>query len=148
MTTFFWYPDGSKNPWQSWYGSQDSAVRGRHDHVVRFLDAGHWKEPYSAVLKNTGGLVEIRIVSGVQHRLIGIRHSITDEFTVMIACTHKQKRYNPTDAIETAMSRAKEVKEGSVVTIHCSRPTHRPPATAAPQLTTERRNSRRGRGRK
>ena len=46
----------------------------------------------------------------VQHSLIGRLEN--SEFKAMIGCTHKQKRYDPPDAIETAEKRWKEVRGG------------------------------------
>jgi hypothetical protein len=66
-----WYPDGTDNPWQTWYEAQDVRVRARHDYVVRVLSSNRWGEPYSAVLRDTDGIIEIKIKSNVQHRLLG-----------------------------------------------------------------------------
>ena len=101
-------------------------MRAKHDVVVRFLEAGLWKEPYAKQLKNHEGLVEIVITKGVAHRLIGFHGIGRDEFTVVLTCTHKGKQYDPKHALDTAADRMKEVKEGrKQIVKYCNKPVPR-----------------------
>ena len=122
MGRFFWYPDGTRNPWQSWHDRQSKAVRARHDVVIRFLEAGHWNEPYAKQLVGYDGLVEIIITKGVAHRLLGFYGLDQGDFTVVIACAHKGDNYYPKDAKDTAKARKILVEEGKERAVYCPQP--------------------------
>jgi hypothetical protein len=71
-----------------------------------------WELPDFKLLRGYPGLGELRWKSGgVQFRIIGRRIG-EYEFLMLIGCTHKQKRYNPADALETANHRFKEISNG------------------------------------
>lgn len=137
MLTFFWYPDGSDDPWKSWYERQDSKVRARHDVVMRALGAGHWHMDYFRTLTDRNGLGEIRITSGVAHRLVGRLQRNPNIFTVTIACSHKDDRYKPQEALNTAETRIKEIDQGKTKPVACRQP--------QPAAADRSNRSRRGR---
>jgi transcriptional regulator with XRE-family HTH domain len=72
MWTYCWYSDPDPNapcPWRTWYDAQNGSVKGRHDDAFRFLESRpQWNGPHA---KKIGKLVEIRLRTDVQHRLIG-----------------------------------------------------------------------------
>jgi len=117
-----WYPDGTENPWRSWYERQNKAVRACHDKTMRFLRAGHWNMPNFSKLNGYDDLYEIRITKGVAHRLVGFRDPESKIFIVAMPCTHKGKQYYPREALDTASRRAKEIKEEQIVAILCEQP--------------------------
>jgi hypothetical protein len=118
MRRILWY--GTENP------SQDSAVRSKHDVVFRFLESGHWHEPYIKKLVNFDDLVEIVITKGVAHRLFGFYGLESTDFTVVLACIHKNNQYTPKGAIDTANSIIRKVKNGDVIARSCDKPTPNP----------------------
>lgn len=81
---------------------------------VRFL-AGtssqlDWHEPRAKKLTNCNGLYEIRFKAHrAQARAIGTFGPGSDEFTILILADHKQNVYRPTDALNTAQRRRKEL---------------------------------------
>jgi hypothetical protein len=123
MLRVFWYPDGTPNPWQSWYEQQNAAVRGKHDTVFRFIEAGIRRPPYVKKLVDADGLSEIIITAGVAHRLLGHWARGSDTFTVVLCCTHKGKQYYPRDALSTAVERCKLSKGGKLAEQLCTKPT-------------------------
>jgi hypothetical protein len=118
----WWYPDGTEDPWFSWYDAQDSAVRGRHDIVMKFLEQGHWYEPHFKDLKGYTEVQEIRITKGVAHRLLGYLCRNPFAYTVVLPCTHKGDQYYPKEALETAERLVSQIKKGQVIAISCQRP--------------------------
>jgi hypothetical protein len=125
MWEYWWYDNSdsqSRDPWRKWYDNQAADVRARHDLVFRFLDERiNWGMPYAKKLDD--GLVEIRIVTKVQHRLIGFNwpHGRLN-FTFVVSCTHKGKVYDPRNALTTAGERMKKLKGGFDGIRHCERP--------------------------
>jgi hypothetical protein len=78
----------------------------------------YWTYPDIDSLKGSKykGLSELRWQSGrVQHRLIGYAEEAT-VYVLLIGCTHKQRRYDPTDALDTAADRKKKIKSGEATT--------------------------------
>ena len=75
----------------------------------RIWESPDWKRMSgSPDLKQLG---EIRWeTENVQYRVIGRLDK--SEFKAMIECIHKQKRYDPPDALETAEKRWKEIRTG------------------------------------
>ena len=100
--------------WTAWHERQDKAVKGRHKTVMRFLTGGTWERPHFKALhgKKYKGLSEIIVGSGVEWRLIGNRNSGEDTFTIVMICNHKGAVYKPTDALDTAAERWKEMQDG------------------------------------
>ena len=114
------YSEGSNSPIQDWYVSDLS-------------DAG--KFAFDALLKNTaktenhlewsgfkypkGDLRKQRIwqlafgADGRQYRLLGIfGSSFRKQAVLLIGCYHKGTIYTPPNALETAIKRAKALREG------------------------------------
>ena len=58
------------------------------------------------------GLGEIIIKTDVQWRLIGRYERSNETFTLTMICYHKERVYIPHDALEIAMERWKEMKNG------------------------------------
>lgn len=63
------------------------------------------------------GLGEIRFNDGgVPHRLIGTNGPGKGEYTFLIGCTHKDKVYDPPNAMDTAAQRRKQLESGKAST--------------------------------
>jgi hypothetical protein len=123
MWRYWWYSDPKGAcPWRAWYDAQNTAVRGKHDDVFRFLDTRpDWREPYAKKLDD--GLVEVRIKTDVQHRLVGFCWPGSSfEFVFVIACIHKGVVYKPKNALATAKTRMDELINGSTWIKSCVRP--------------------------
>jgi hypothetical protein len=75
-----------------------------------------WEPPDIKGLVGFPGLKELRWRSGnVQHRLIGHYHG-TQTFLLLLGCTHKQRRYDPAAALDTAKRRQRAVENGEART--------------------------------
>lgn len=123
MWRFFWYPDGTKNPWQTWYDGQNADVQARHDATIRFLNVRReWRRPHAEKLTDYEGLIEIIIKSNVQHRLFGFFGPEELTFTVVLPCTHRGKKYQPHGAKNDGLRRMKEIRNGTVERIFCDHP--------------------------
>lgn len=127
---FFCYDTGDQvSLWQAWYSGADGngadgRARASHDVALEYLEQREhheWaKTPYFKPLR--GGVFEVKIRGPVQHRLLGYFGPNEKEFTFVIACTHKQQRYDPNDAIETAIKRKQQIGKGEKKRISCARP--------------------------
>jgi hypothetical protein len=72
------------------------------------------------------GLSELRWKCGKPHRIIGYSLQVPDEtrpkgdrhgiFVMLIGCKHDAKKYYPTDCLDSAVDRKKEIKEGRATT--------------------------------
>ena len=125
MWQFLWYPDGTDDPWATWYGQQDNRVRSTHNRVISYLNDRErydWKSPYVDKIEGAAELYEIRIRAGVQHRFFGFFGNNGREFFVVLTCTHKGKRYKPSNAFETANARLREIKNGKKTPLRCQPP--------------------------
>lgn len=72
-----------------------------------------WKKPYALKLQKVTDIYEIRFqANGVQQRPFGYFGPRDKEFTILILATHKEKIYDPNDAIKTAESRRKYIQDG------------------------------------
>jgi hypothetical protein len=47
-----------------------------------------------------------------QHRILGMFGDVRKRAVILIGCYHKGGNYTPTDALDTAWKRARDVKEG------------------------------------
>ncbi len=127
--------DTSETPnlWKVWYDGVDGRVRAAHDVAVDYLlqrEQHEWqKTPYFGPLVPKEGIYEIRIRGNVQWRLAGYFGPGQKEFTIVLACTHKQQIYDPPDAKETAVKRKKQIDKGERKRILSARPrTNQPTA--------------------
>ncbi|RPI22100.1 MAG: hypothetical protein EHM61_23105 [Acidobacteria bacterium] len=103
---------------EEWLDSVPASAQANYTAIKRRLKLlQEWPEPAFRKLRgrNYSGLGEIRFSDddNVQYRLIGY-HSSESRFVILIGCTHKQRRYNPTNALETAVKRKKQVAKGKV----------------------------------
>jgi hypothetical protein len=72
------------------------------------------------------GLSELRWKCGKPHRIIGYTVQIPDEcrpegkrhgiFVMLIGCKHDARKYYPTECLDTAADRRKEIKDGKATT--------------------------------
>lgn len=76
-----------------------------------------WKLPnYRPRLRGYNEIGELRWQSeNKQHRLIGC--FMSGFWCALIGCTHKQQRYDPVDALETARRRKGQVERGEARTV-------------------------------
>ena len=81
--------------------------------AVRWLapmPASEWHEPKAKKLHGYKELYEIRFkANGVQQRPIGFFGPESNQFTILIWATHKQRVYKPAEALDTADRRRKAV---------------------------------------
>ncbi len=70
-----------------------------------------WAPPDIDTLKGSRGVTELRWRSGRKpHRILGYRSGEL-EYTMLVGCTH-DKKYDPRDALETAVRRKKQIEGG------------------------------------
>lgn len=75
-----------------------------------------WQMPDYKVLSGMGGIGELRWESeDKEHRLIGFFSG--EIWYALIGCNHKQKRYTPTECLETAKTRKKDIEFQRVETV-------------------------------
>jgi hypothetical protein len=77
-----------------------------------------WTPPQLGALKGNPyrGLTELRWRSGnIQHRLVGY-YTSPGKYLLLIGCTHKDRRYDPPDALDTAADRRAKVLSGEAST--------------------------------
>jgi hypothetical protein len=119
--TFRCYDDGrSPDLWRRWFDSHPEC-QAKHDSVLDILEQRDvWTEPYVKTLR-AGGLVEIRIVGGVQWRIFGY-YSGLKSFTVVATGNHKGSVYSPRDILKTASKIIRDIKSGEKGSIPCVRP--------------------------
>ncbi len=92
-----------------WHAQQDAAVQVEFEARIRFLSGqprASWDRPYAAKLtRECKGLYEIRFkVNNVQHRPIGYM-SGDAEFTILAFATERDRKFDPIDVCQTAISR-------------------------------------------
>ena len=111
---WFCYPTGDEpDLWARWFAQQSKRAQAKHATVMRFLSDGHWQRPhYRELTGKPQGLGEIRVSTEVEWRLIGRRDEAEDSFTLLIICHHKGKVYTPTNALDTALARWREIENG------------------------------------
>ena len=104
-----------RNVIDEWYKDLPAAGRAEFDALLSALAVlPRWGMPEFRVLtgsKKYAHLSELRFKSAnVQHRVpgfVGVR-----EYTMLIGCTHKQQVYSPTNALDTAATRRRQVLSG------------------------------------
>ena len=102
-------PSG-RNKIQDWYDDLLIPEQADADEFLSNMQKKReWKMPDWKRL--SGGIGELRWRSeGKQHRLIGFLQDNT--FVALIGCTHKQKRYKPDNAMNTAARRRSLLNTG------------------------------------
>jgi hypothetical protein len=91
-------------------------VRARFHTILRYLSVTPiWKEPYYKKLADGDGVGEVLVtVNNFQHRVFGFQGPGKSQFTFLLACYHKDNVYSPSNAIDTAMQRKKDVNGNRV----------------------------------
>lgn len=94
-----------------WYADLTIREKADSDEFLKSMrKTSDWKMPnYRPNLKGLKGIGELRWQSGKkQHRLLGFFEAGT--WIALVGCTHKQKVYNPANALETAKKYMNEIK--------------------------------------
>jgi hypothetical protein len=96
-----------------WY--EDLSVQERADadeFIKNMRKTKIWKMPdYKAKLTGHEGIGELRWSSEKkQHRLLGYLKD--GAYFALIGCTHKQRVYDPADALDTADRRKRDIAQG------------------------------------
>jgi hypothetical protein len=124
MWQFLWYPDGTCDPWATWYGQQDEDVQSKHDSIIAFLlarESHEWRPPQCKKLEGYKKLFEIIISTRVEHRLLGT-FLPKKQFLIVQPCTHKGQIYTPKRAFDLAMRKISEIENGEKTAVICSPP--------------------------
>ncbi len=106
-----------RNQIAEWYNKQGSDVQAEMDVFLQTMSVTqNWVWPqWDSLHGKQKGLYELRFkVRKVQYRLIAFREGSV--CTLLIACTHKQDVYNPTNALDTAVTRRKQLANGEATT--------------------------------
>lgn len=75
---------------------------------IKYLEATeHWKRPAFDKLAGYENLYEIRVVFGVQYRIIGCYGPSRKEFTFLIGAIEKDDKLEPREALKIAETRSK-----------------------------------------
>jgi len=107
-------PPANRNKIADWYKELSVQERADADQFIQKMrKTAEWKMPLYKFLGD--GLGELRWVSEKkQHRLIGFFMGYP--WYAVMGCTHKQQRYSPTDALETARTRKGQIERSEVET--------------------------------
>jgi len=110
-------PSGN-NDIAEWYCLQSMDCRAAFNDLLEILSKkADWGGGHEFA-RLQDGLGEIRWkIENVQHRIIGCAWKNPAGYLLLIGCTHKQRIYNPPDAIGTADKRRRGItfqKRGSV----------------------------------
>jgi hypothetical protein len=101
-----------------WYWGLSVQERADSDEFLKNMQkTSDWQMPYYRPrLEGYKGLGELRWPSeNKQHRLVGFfRRGF---WYAVIGCTHKQRRYDPPDALETARRRKGQIERDEVRTV-------------------------------
>jgi hypothetical protein len=101
-----------------WYEALLVPERADADEFLKNMrKTGDWQMPnYRPSLKGYKELGELRWASeNKQHRLLGFFGK--GYWYAVIGCTHKQQRYDPPDALETARRRKRQIERDEVRTV-------------------------------
>lgn len=115
--TFRFYVSASgRRVVEKWYEEQDDAVQAKFDAVLEYLsqrDLSEWIRPdYAPLSGRQSGLGELRFSHGGKvYRPLGCFGPERFEFTILIGCSKKGRRYDPPDALDTALDRKKFIAE-------------------------------------
>ncbi len=109
---------GGRNQISAWYEGLLPQERADADEFIKIMrKMQEWKMPnYRPSLRGYPGLGELRWVSErKQHRLIG--YLLRGSYYALIGCTHKQRNYEPSEALETADKRKRQLQRGEAGTV-------------------------------
>ena len=126
MWKYYCYDNGRPdNLWSDWYHKRDEQTKAEHDQVWEMLEQlkpHQWRTPMAKYLGES--LIEIRVSGNVQWRILGYYGPKGERkvFTILLICNHKQNRYQPHDAINTARKRLKMVEQNNSRVKSCDRP--------------------------
>lgn len=110
--------------WLDWYNDRNIPEQAKHDEVFEVLESRvSWQgSGYAEMLKGGHKIVEIKVKKGVQWRLMGFYGANKQTFILTMICNHKGTVYDPPSAIDTAVSRMKEIQNRKVKEVACDRP--------------------------
>jgi hypothetical protein len=114
---FFDYLEGVNNPIESWYQGLSEAGQDMFDALLKLNQKAERPNDWNGCKMLQGECKEEGIwewtffADGCQQRLLGIFGWNRKEAIFLIGCYHKQKVYNPPKCLETAIRRAKEVRQ-------------------------------------
>jgi hypothetical protein len=105
-----------KNRVREWCRQLSTKERAKLDRLLMMLARQQqWTEPHYKALSNVqAGLGEIRWNGNQrkQLRLLGWRGPNSGQYTLLLGCSHKQDRYTPTSALETAAQHLRDLERG------------------------------------
>ncbi len=108
------------NDVKGWYAALSKKGRARLDAILEHLEASQsWGGQEFKRLSGGKyqGLGEVRFKDeGIPHRLIGMNGPGKGEYTFLIGCSHKDDRYDPPSALDTAVDRRKLLEAGRATT--------------------------------
>jgi putative component of toxin-antitoxin plasmid stabilization module len=113
LWTYYCYDDGREEDiWHRWFrlrAERDDRLMDNHAAVLARLDQRQaWGPPDVKPL--SGKLREIRLSGDVEWRLLGGFGHERGSFVIVLICNHKQRRYDPPDALKTAAKRLREIQ--------------------------------------
>jgi hypothetical protein len=123
---YYCYDNGHPdNLWSDWYHGCDEKTKAQHDQTWEILEQREphqWEMPWTRHLRES--LIEIRVRGNVEWRILGYFGPKGERkaFTVLLICHHKQKSYQPQNAIKTARKRLKEAEQNISTVKSCDRP--------------------------
>jgi len=109
---------GGNNKILEWYRGLLIQEQADADEFLRNMRITRdWQMPhYRLRLRNGEGLGELRWVSmNKQHRLLGF--FMRGHWRAVVGCTHKQQRYDPADALYTAVKYKRQIERGEATTV-------------------------------
>ena len=94
----------------------------RYGEMLEQRESHQWEKPLAKHLGES--LIEILVRGNVQWRILGYYGPKGERkaFTILLICNHKQNRYQPHDAINTARKRLKMVEQNNSMVKSCDRP--------------------------
>jgi hypothetical protein len=106
------------NKISAWYeGLLPQECADADEFIKNMRKTREWKMPnYRPSLRGYERLGELRWVSEKkQHRLIGYLQGGT--FYALVGCTHKQQIYDPSESLDTADKRRRQIERGDARTV-------------------------------
>jgi hypothetical protein len=111
-----YYSEAGNNMIQEWYKRRDPDVRADFDTTLKNLSiapAPEWRDMKEFKHLGREGLCEVRFTTAnVQYRVAGFFGPGERTFSLYVCATHKQKVYNPPNALDLAIKHRNGVKNG------------------------------------